>query len=57
VTLLAFLMKAAVSALREFPEFNASLSPEKDSLIYKKYYHIGIAADTPEGLVVPSSGT
>src|SRR3954447_24495662 len=53
VTLLAFLMKAAVSALREFPEFNASLSPEKDSLIYKKYYHIGIAADTPEGLVVP----
>jgi pyruvate dehydrogenase E2 component (dihydrolipoamide acetyltransferase) len=53
VTLLAFLMKAAVSALREFPEFNSSLSPEKDSLIVKKYYHIGIAADTPEGLVVP----
>ena len=53
VTLLAFLMKAAVSALREFPDFNSSLSPEKDSLIVKKYYHIGIAADTPEGLVVP----
>ena len=53
VTLLAFLMKASVSALREFPEFNSSLSPEKDSLIYKKYYHIGIAVDTPEGLVVP----
>ena len=53
VTLLAFLMKAAVSALRAFPEFNSSLSPEKDSLIYKKYYNIGIAVDTPEGLVVP----
>jgi pyruvate dehydrogenase E2 component (dihydrolipoamide acetyltransferase) len=53
VTLLAFLMKASVSALREYPEFNASLSPEKDALILKKYYHLGIAVDTPEGLVVP----
>jgi pyruvate dehydrogenase E2 component (dihydrolipoamide acetyltransferase) len=53
VTLLAFLMKASVSALREHPEFNASLSPEKDALILKKYYHLGIAVDTPEGLVVP----
>jgi pyruvate dehydrogenase E2 component (dihydrolipoamide acetyltransferase) len=53
VTLLAFLMKAAVSALKEFPEFNSSLSPEKDSLILKRYYHIGIAVDTPDGLVVP----
>ena len=53
VTLLAFLMKAAVSALREFPEVNSSLSPEKDSLILKRYYHLGIAVDTPEGLVVP----
>jgi len=53
VTLLAFLLKASVSALKEFPEFNSSLSPEKDSLILKKYYHIGIAVDTPEGLVVP----
>ena len=53
VTLLAFLMKAAVSALKQYPEFNSSLSPEKDSLILKRYYHIGIAADTPEGLVVP----
>jgi len=53
VTLLAFLMKAAVSALRQFPEFNSSLSPEKDALIVKKYYHIGIAVDTPDGLVVP----
>jgi pyruvate dehydrogenase E2 component (dihydrolipoamide acetyltransferase) len=53
VTLLAFLMKAAVSALRQFPEVNSSLSPEKDSLILKSYYHIGIAVDTPDGLVVP----
>src|SRR5918998_1398622 len=53
VTLLAFLMKASVSALLEHPEFNASLAPEKDALILKKYYHVGIAVDTPEGLVVP----
>src|SRR3954465_5605583 len=53
VTLLAFLMKASVSALRQFPEFTASLSPEKDALILKKYYNIGIAVDTPDGLVVP----
>jgi pyruvate dehydrogenase E2 component (dihydrolipoyllysine-residue acetyltransferase) len=53
VTLLAFLMKAAVSALREFPEVNSSLSPGKDSLILKRYHHIGIAVDTPGGLVVP----
>ena len=53
VTLLAFLMKASVSALKAYPEFNSSLSPEKDALIYKKYYNIGIAVDTPEGLVVP----
>ena len=53
VTLLAFLMKAAVSALRKFPEVNSSLNPDKDGLILKKYYHIGIAADTPDGLVVP----
>ena len=53
VTLLAFLMKAAVSALREFPEVNSSLSPEKDALITKSYYNVGIAVDTPGGLVVP----
>jgi pyruvate dehydrogenase E2 component (dihydrolipoamide acetyltransferase) len=53
VSLLPFLMKASVSALRAFPEFNSSLSPEKDALIYKRYYNIGIAVDTPEGLVVP----
>jgi len=53
VSLLAFLIKASVSALKQFPDFNSSLSPEKDSLIVKKYYHLGIAVDTPEGLVVP----
>ena len=53
MTLLAFLMKASVSALREFPKFNSSLTPEKDALIYKSYYHLGVAVDTPEGLVVP----
>ena len=53
VTLLAFLMKAAVVALKAYPTFNASLSPTKDSLILKKYYHLGIAVDTPDGLVVP----
>lgn len=53
VTMLAFLMKASVSGLRQFPEFNASLSPEKDALILKKFYNIGVAVDTPDGLVVP----
>ena len=53
VTLLAFLMKASVSGLREFPKFNSSLTAEKDALIYKSYYHIGVAVDTPDGLVVP----
>jgi pyruvate dehydrogenase E2 component (dihydrolipoamide acetyltransferase) len=53
VTLLAFLMKASVSGLREYPRFNSSLTPEKDALIYKRYYHLGVAVDTPEGLVVP----
>ena len=53
VSLLPFLMKASVSALKMFPEFNSSLTPEKDALVYKKYYNIGIAVDTPEGLVVP----
>ena len=53
VTLLAFLLKASASALKAFPEVNSSLSPEKDSLILKSYYHVGIAVDTPDGLVVP----
>ncbi len=53
VTLLAFLMKASVVALKEHPEFNASLAPDKDSLILKRYYNIGVAVDTADGLVVP----
>jgi pyruvate dehydrogenase E2 component (dihydrolipoamide acetyltransferase) len=53
VSLLPFLMKASVSALKAFPDFNSSLTPEKDALVYKKFYNIGIAVDTPEGLVVP----
>jgi pyruvate dehydrogenase E2 component (dihydrolipoamide acetyltransferase) len=51
LTMLAFLIKACVSALQRFPEFNASLDGE--SLVYKRYFHIGFAADTPNGLVVP----
>jgi pyruvate dehydrogenase E2 component (dihydrolipoamide acetyltransferase) len=53
LTMLAFLVKAAVNALREFPEFNASLDKTGDNLIIKKYYHIGVAVDTPDGLLVP----
>ncbi|MGZ8203340.1 MAG: dihydrolipoyllysine-residue acetyltransferase [Burkholderiales bacterium] len=52
-TILGFLMKAAVVALRQFPEFNASLAADGESLVIKEYYHIGIAVDTPNGLVVP----
>jgi pyruvate dehydrogenase E2 component (dihydrolipoamide acetyltransferase) len=51
VTLLAMIMKACVAALQGFPEFNASL--DGDALVLKRYYHIGFAADTPKGLVVP----
>jgi pyruvate dehydrogenase E2 component (dihydrolipoamide acetyltransferase) len=53
LTLLAFIVKAAVAALRQFPQFNASLGDDGASLVLKKYYHIGVAVDTPEGLVVP----
>jgi pyruvate dehydrogenase E2 component (dihydrolipoamide acetyltransferase) len=53
LTPLAFLVKASVSALKEFPDFNASLDPSAQNLVYKKYFHIGFAADTPNGLVVP----
>ncbi|MCD0499966.1 dihydrolipoyllysine-residue acetyltransferase [Achromobacter sp. MY14] len=51
VTMLAFLIKAVVAGLKKFPEFNASL--DGDNLVLKQYYHIGFAADTPNGLVVP----
>lgn len=53
MTLLAFLIKASVSALKAYPEFNASLDSSGENLVLKKYYHIGFAADTPNGLVVP----
>jgi pyruvate dehydrogenase E2 component (dihydrolipoamide acetyltransferase) len=51
VTMLAFLIKACVQALKKFPEFNASL--DGDNLVLKQYFHIGFAADTPNGLMVP----
>lgn len=53
LTLLAFLLKAAVSGLRTYPTFNASLDPSGENLILKRYYHLGVAVDTTEGLVVP----
>jgi pyruvate dehydrogenase E2 component (dihydrolipoamide acetyltransferase) len=53
LTPLAFIMKAVVAALRQHPEFNSSIAPEGDALILKRYYHIGVAVDTPGGLVVP----
>jgi pyruvate dehydrogenase E2 component (dihydrolipoamide acetyltransferase) len=54
VTMLAFLIKACVAALQKFPDFNSSIDPAgADAVIRKKYYHIGFAADTPNGLVVP----
>jgi pyruvate dehydrogenase E2 component (dihydrolipoamide acetyltransferase) len=53
ITPLVFILKAAADALRTFPVFNASLSADGESLILKKYIHIGVAVDTPNGLVVP----
>jgi pyruvate dehydrogenase E2 component (dihydrolipoamide acetyltransferase) len=53
LTPLAFIVKACVLALREFPAFNASLDASGENLVYKNYYHIGFAADTSNGLVVP----
>lgn len=53
LTMLAFLVKASAAALKKFPEFNASLDAAGDNLTLKKYFHIGFAADTPNGLVVP----
>ena len=53
ITLLAFVTKAVATTLGEFPTFNASLGPEGDTLVIKKYVHVGIAVDTPNGLMVP----
>lgn len=53
LTPLAFLVKASVAALKEYPDFNSSLDPSGQNQVYKKYIHIGFAADTPNGLVVP----
>jgi pyruvate dehydrogenase E2 component (dihydrolipoamide acetyltransferase) len=53
LTMLAFLIKACVTALRQHPNLNSSLDAKGENLILKKYYHIGVAVDTPEGLVVP----
>jgi pyruvate dehydrogenase E2 component (dihydrolipoamide acetyltransferase) len=53
ITPLAFIAKALVSALKEFPNFNASIDVESNKITYKKYFHIGFAVDTPHGLMVP----
>ncbi len=53
ITLVTFLLKAMESALREFPRFNSSLDAAGENLILKKYFHVGVAVDTPDGLVVP----
>jgi len=53
LTPLVFMIKAAVAALKEFPIFNASLDETRENLVLKKFFHIGIAVDTPDGLVVP----
>ena len=53
VTPLAFIMKALVNAMKRYPNFNSSLDPDKEEVVYKKYFHIGIAVDTPHGLMVP----
>jgi pyruvate dehydrogenase E2 component (dihydrolipoamide acetyltransferase) len=53
LTPLVFIMKAVVAALKKFPEFNSSLSEDKETLIIKDYYNIGVAVDTPNGLMVP----
>ena len=53
LTPLAFIMKALVNAMKKYPNFNSSIDPEKEEVVYKKYFHIGIAIDTPHGLMVP----
>ena len=53
LTPVAFLMKASVTALKQFPRVNSSLDPDGENVVLKKYYHLGVAVDTPQGLVVP----
>lgn len=53
ITPLTFIIKAVLAAMKQYPQFNSSLSPDGERLIYKKYFNIGIAVDTPNGLVVP----
>jgi pyruvate dehydrogenase E2 component (dihydrolipoamide acetyltransferase) len=53
LTPLVFLIKAVVAALKRYPQFNASLAPGGEELVLKRYFHVGIAVDTPDGLVVP----
>ena len=53
LTMLAFMIKACVTALRQYPQFNSSLDKSGENIIIKKYFHIGVAVDTPGGLVVP----
>jgi pyruvate dehydrogenase E2 component (dihydrolipoamide acetyltransferase) len=53
LTPLAFIMKACIATLKEFPKANASLSGDGESLVFKKYFHLGFAADTEHGLMVP----
>ena len=53
ITPLAFIIRAVVKALKDYPNFNSSLDVKKEKIIYKKYYHVGIAIDTPHGLMVP----
>ena len=53
ITPLPFIIRAVVKALKDYPNFNSSLDLKKEKLIYKKYFHVGIAMDTPYGLMVP----
>ena len=53
ITPLPFIIRAVVKALKDYPNFNSSLDSKKEKLIYKKYFHIGVAMDTPHGLMVP----
>ena len=54
ITFLPFIMKALIATLRQFPEVNASIDDKAQEIVYKKYYHLGFAADTPQGLLVPN---